>query len=451
MAISPDGSYVVVATNADLLAQGSPSGMLIWERTTGQWTTMPNLGLVVITPDLQHALFESYATGLVTGQVDTNGERDAFLWNRSTGTLSLVSHAARGAAITGDRGLWPGAPVALSADGRLVAFSSSAMDLVTGEYWPRAENAYLWFAGVGAAPAFTSPNAATMIAHAANRFSLSATGGPLPSLMPVSPLPPGLSLIDRGDGTADLAGSPSTGTGGIHALSFRAANGLDPDAMQSFTLTIDESPRITSGTSGSFIPGTPGAIEITTAAYPAAALTQTGALPDGLFFLDHGNGTATISGTAAPGTFGRYPIQIAAQNGFAPNASQSFVITVDTGTFNALMPCRVFDSRTDGPSLSSNATRVVQLAGNCGIPFTARSVSLNVTIVANGAGGFLQAFAGDQGATSASTVNFSAYQTRANNAISLLSLDGNGTLALRPYLVGGDTVDVVLDVNGYFE
>ena len=51
-------------------------------------------------------------------------------------------------------------------------------------------------------------------------------------------------------------------------------------------------------------------------------LTETGALPPGVTFTDNGDGTATLAGT--PTTGGTYPFTITANNGVAPNASQSF-------------------------------------------------------------------------------------------------------------------------------
>jgi hypothetical protein len=47
-----------------------------------------------------------------------------------------------------------------------------------------------------------------------------------------------------------------------------------------------------------------------------------------------------------------------------------------------------------------------------------------------------------------STINFSAGQTRANNAV--ITLDAGGLLAY-PVLVGSGTVDLILDVSGYLE
>ena len=48
-------------------------------------------------------------------------------------------------------------------------------------------------------------------------------------------------------------------------------------------------------------------------------------------FVDNGDGTATLAGTPAAGTGGTYPLTITAANGVAPNATQSFTLTVDAG------------------------------------------------------------------------------------------------------------------------
>jgi hypothetical protein len=58
-------------------------------------------------------------------------------------------------------------------------------------------------------------------------------------------------------------------------------------------------------------------------------LTETGTLPSGVTFVDNGNGTATLAGTAADGTAGTYPITITAFNDVAPDATQAFTLTVN--------------------------------------------------------------------------------------------------------------------------
>ncbi len=52
-------------------------------------------------------------------------------------------------------------------------------------------------------------------------------------------LPSGVSFTDNGDGTATLAGTPAANSGGTYSLSINAANGVSPDATQSFTLTVN--------------------------------------------------------------------------------------------------------------------------------------------------------------------------------------------------------------------
>src|SRR5262249_11184175 len=45
-------------------------------------------------------------------------------------------------------------------------------------------------------------------------------------------------------------------------------------------------------------------------------------------FVNNNDGTATLAGTAAANTQGTYPITITANNGIAPNATQSFTLTI---------------------------------------------------------------------------------------------------------------------------
>jgi hypothetical protein len=48
-----------------------------------------------------------------------------------------------------------------------------------------------------------------------------------------------------------------------------------------------------------------------------------------------------------------------------------------------------------------------------------------------------------------STINFSAGQTRANNAVVTLGADGG--IAFISGQASGNTVDLIVDVNGYFQ
>src|SRR4029077_708313 len=53
-----------------------------------------------------------------------------------------------------------------------------------------------------------------------------------------------------------------------------------------------------------------------------------GALPTGVTFTNSGNGTATLSGTPAIGTAGKFGLTFTASNGVSPDATQNFTLIV---------------------------------------------------------------------------------------------------------------------------
>ena len=101
------------------------------------------------------------------------------------------------------------------------------------------------------------------------------------------------------DGVATLSGTPDRGTGGTYPLTLRAANGALPDATQSFTLTVDEAPAITSANANALTVGTARTFMVKAKGYPNPSISiKTGALPSGVTLVNNGDGTATLSGTA---------------------------------------------------------------------------------------------------------------------------------------------------------
>ena len=160
---------------------------------------------------------------------------------------------------------------------------------------------------------------------------MTTTGFPASALTETGALPSGVTFVANANGTATLAGTPAAGTGGTYALTITAANGVTPDATQSFTLTVDQAPAITSASSTTFTTGTAGTFTVTTTGFPNSALTEIGALPSGVTFVDNSNGTATLAGTPAAGTAADYSLTITAANGVTPNATQSFTLTVAAG------------------------------------------------------------------------------------------------------------------------
>ena len=84
-------------------------------------------GPLAISPDGRFVLFRSHATNLVPG--DTNGAPDLFLRDRQNGTTERVNVSSGGTQANGDTQ----APGSMSADGRYVAFFSNASNLVAGD------------------------------------------------------------------------------------------------------------------------------------------------------------------------------------------------------------------------------------------------------------------------------------------------------------------------------
>ncbi|HUY96392.1 MAG TPA: putative Ig domain-containing protein, partial [Verrucomicrobiae bacterium] len=187
---------------------------------------------------------------------------------------------------------------------------------------------------VDQAPTVTSAANTTLTVGASGTFTVTTGGYPSGSgitLTQSGALPSGVTFTDNGNGTGTLAGTPAAGTGGTYTFTITAANGVSPNAVQTFLLSIDEPPTITSGGSATFTAGAPGSVTVTTnaTAYPVPALSESGALPSGVTFTDNGDGTATLAGTPAATTGGPYPLALTAANGVSPNGTQSFTLTIN--------------------------------------------------------------------------------------------------------------------------
>jgi acetyl esterase/lipase len=122
--------------------------------------------------------------------------------------------------------------------------------------------------------------------------------------------------------------------------------------------------------------------------------------------------------------------------------------------FYPLVPCRLVDTRGPAgpwgaPRLQGGAVRVFPASGVCGIPPEAEALSVNVTAADPSTLGHLRVFEGGGQVPSTSLLNFQPGLNRANNAI--IPLAGfPRSLAVFGGLAPSASVDVVIDVNGYF-
>lgn len=118
-----------------------------------------------------------------------------------------------------------------------------------------------------------------------------------------------------------------------------------------------------------------------------------------------------------------------------------------------LTPCRAVDTRratgvNGGPALGSGGQRNFSIRGTCGVPTTAKAVSLNLTVTQASTSSWLAIWPSGQTRPNVSTINFdSGDPALANGAIVGLSTAAQD---LSVYNVSG-TVHVLIDVTGYFQ
>jgi Tol biopolymer transport system component len=135
--ISADGRYVAFDSYAGNLAPGDTDGkanVFVHDRQTGETTIISknsagragndNSSDAAISADGRYVAFESAADNLVPG--DANGkDSDAFLYDRRTGEMKIISKNSAGAQGSGSSCF----NTALSADGRYAAFESNYSNL----------------------------------------------------------------------------------------------------------------------------------------------------------------------------------------------------------------------------------------------------------------------------------------------------------------------------------
>jgi Tol biopolymer transport system component len=180
--ISADGAHVTFQSLATNLVAGQndangTTDVFLYARATGAVTLVSHTPgqpaqaangsstSAVLSADGGWVAFQSVATNLVTGQSDANSATDVFLYSRTTGNISLVSHIPAGAGTTGNGG---SSSPAMSADGSYVAFESDATNLATGQSDPGATLDVFLFA--------RSTGAVTLVSHAATSTTTTANG-----------------------------------------------------------------------------------------------------------------------------------------------------------------------------------------------------------------------------------------------------------------------------------
>jgi hypothetical protein len=173
-----------------------------------------------------------------------------------------------------------------------------------------------------------------------------------------------------------------------------------------------------------------------------------------------GSGVTTAHGYPNVPGIAAYTVTLTVTDSLGRQASKSKTVSVVNGglaaapSYFAVAPCRILDTRNT-TILTNAQPRVVNIAGLCGIPSTAKAVSFNVTAVSPTGSGQIRLYPGDLSFTwsgARSSINFApATSPRANSAVISLATNGAGTLGIYPEVSGSPgQVHLVLDVQGYF-
>ena len=124
------------------------------------------------------------------------------------------------------------------------------------------------------------------------------------------------------------------------------------------------------------------------------------------------------TGTSGPGSFQIQKTGTATLMASSPTPPPGLV-------FHTVEPCRVVDTWAGGGGpVVAGVDRTFTIAGTCGVPATARAISLNLAVTQPTASGNVRLYPADAAVPTVSSINYASGQTRSNNAVVGLSAAG---------------------------
>ncbi|MDQ3991703.1 MAG: putative Ig domain-containing protein, partial [Actinomycetota bacterium] len=160
-------------------------------------------------------------------------------------------------------------------------------------------------------------DASQFIAGTENSWTLCASGYPPASLSLAGALPQGVAFLDNGDGSATIAGIADIGTGDTYTPTLTMTNAAGT-ADQALSLDIAEVVRSTSAPDHpTFVAGVPNTHRMSAIGRPTPTFEFAFSdPPDWIALEDHGDGTATLSGTPPRDAVGTiHQFRVAERNG----------------------------------------------------------------------------------------------------------------------------------------
>jgi hypothetical protein len=161
-----------------------------------------------------------------------------------------------------------------------------------------------------------------------------------PLVLSASNLPAGASFTDQGGGTGAFSWTAPLGQPGIYPVTFSVTDDASPAASDSELVTI-----VAGGANrppvldpiGSRTVGDGGSLAVAISASDPdgdPVSFEALGLPSGASLTDHGDGTAELAWTPAPGTSGTFPVTVVATDAGEPPASDSEEFTITVGDAN---------------------------------------------------------------------------------------------------------------------
>jgi RHS repeat-associated protein len=314
-----DGTYGMTLdqnNNAYLAGQSTASNL---ETTSGALQTtldgISNGYVTKLTDILASAAPSILSANSATFVVNSSGLFNVTTTGSPAPTTSESGSLPSGVTFNATTGILTGTPAAGTAGAYSITFTAS------NGVGSNATQSFTVI--VDQPPAISSGNSTTFMLGSAGSFTVTGTGFPTPTFGEFGLLPSGVTFNGV---TGALGGTPAAGTAGSYPITFTAINGVGSNATQYFTLTVDQSPAITSANSATFTVSAAGSFTATATGTPAPTFSVSGILPSGVTLSSGG----VLSGTPASGTTGSYSITLTASNGVGSNATQSFTLTVQS-------------------------------------------------------------------------------------------------------------------------
>jgi len=397
---SAAGGYTVTAT----IGVGSdPDGVAVNSTAGTVYVANSGAGTVSVIDEKTNAVTATIGVGSDPDGVAVNpAAGTVYVTNRQSDTVSVIDAATNAVTATIGVGSSPDGVAADPAAGTVYVLDSSSnpgrvavIDVATN-----AIAAFITVAydaeGVAVDPAAGTvyvPNADSGIVSVIDVATNTVTGtigAGMPSAVAVDPAAGTVYVAGACQPACVLIADVATNTV-IDTVPVGAREmAVDSSTHTAYVINFDENsvsvispgqaPAITSADSASIGMRSPSDVTVTATGIPAPAITETGALPKGITLTDNGNGTASLSGIAARGTTGSYPITITASNGVGSPATQAFTLTVTTAAskpvitsatavaplFGALFNFTVTTNGYPVPSISKTGTMPpgVHFAGN---------------------------------------------------------------------------------------